>query len=69
MAMNQMAVVPALENWLASDRAARALAKLAGARADERHLYLTVDYTGLVPNAFDALARADDRPSVGVDSK
>jgi hypothetical protein len=62
VAADMATVVPALENWLASDRAARARAKLARARADEWHLYLTVDYTGLVPNAFDALARADDLP-------
>jgi hypothetical protein len=62
VAADMATVVPALENWLASDLAARARAKLARVRADEWHLYLTVDYTGLVPNAFDALARADDLP-------
>jgi hypothetical protein len=58
-------VVPALERWLASaPPAARAVAKLATCRADERHLYLTVDYTGLLPDAFDALVRADSMPRV-----
>lgn len=56
-------VVPALEEWLATDRAAFAVARLAARSADERHLYLTVDYTGLVPDAFDALARADGVPA------
>jgi hypothetical protein len=55
-------VVPALEQWLVTEQAARALAKLARRRADERHLYLTVDYTGLVPEAFDALVRAGGVP-------
>lgn len=56
------AVVPALEEWLASEQAARALARLARSPADEWHLYLTVHYTGLVPDAFDALVRADGLP-------
>jgi hypothetical protein len=56
-------VVPALEQWLATDQATRALAKLARSQADEWHLYLTVDYTGLAPNAFDALVRAAGLPS------
>jgi hypothetical protein len=55
-------VVPALEQWLVTEQAARALAKLARRRADERHLYLTVDYTGLAPDAFDALVRGDGVP-------
>lgn len=55
-------VVPALEQWLVTEQAARALARLARRRADEWHLYLTVDYTGLVPDAFDALVRADGVP-------
>jgi hypothetical protein len=55
-------VLPALEQWLVTGQAARALAKLARRRADERHLYLTVDYTGLAPDAFDALVRADGVP-------
>lgn len=55
-------VVPALEEWLVTEQAARAMGKLARRRADERHLYLTVDYTGLVPDAFDALVRADGVP-------
>lgn len=55
-------VVPALEEWLVTDQAVRALTKLARHRADEWHLYLTVDYTGLVPDAFDALVRADGVP-------
>ncbi|MGV9368198.1 hypothetical protein [Amycolatopsis sp. NPDC003731] len=38
-------VVPAPEQWLVSGQAAGALAKLARRRADERHLYLTVDHT------------------------
>ncbi|HEY1575288.1 MAG TPA: hypothetical protein VGG05_28430 [Pseudonocardiaceae bacterium] len=56
------AVVPALEHWLASARAVRAVDTLARSQADERHLYLTVDYTGLAPHAFDALVRADGVP-------
>jgi hypothetical protein len=55
-------VVPALEEWLLTEQAGRAVAKLARRRADEWHLYLTVDYTGLVPDAFDALVRADGVP-------
>ena len=38
------------------------MARLARGEADERHLYLTVDYTGFVPDAFDALVRATDTP-------
>ncbi|MGW4525662.1 hypothetical protein [Amycolatopsis sp. NPDC004378] len=55
-------VAPALERWLVTAQAARALATLARRRADERHLYLTVDYTGLASDAFDALVRADGVP-------
>jgi hypothetical protein len=58
--------VPALEEWLATDRAAFAVARLAARSADERHLYLTVDYTGLAPDAFDALAHADGVPAAVV---
>lgn len=56
-------VVPALEHWLVSDQAAAdKLDKLTRRDADEHHLYLTVDYTGLAPGAFDALVRADGIP-------
>ncbi|WP_290059080.1 hypothetical protein [Amycolatopsis solani] len=55
-------VAPALERWLMTGQAVRVLAKLARCRADERHLYLTVDYTGLAPDVFDALVRADGVP-------
>jgi hypothetical protein len=58
-------VVPALRDALAGGPAARALRALQRRRAAvERQLYLTVGCTGLAPEAFDSLVRADGVPPV-----
>ena len=58
-------VVPSLRDSLAGGAAARALRALRQrGSATERQLYLTVGWTGLSPEAFDALVRAAGVPPV-----
>lgn len=55
-------VVRALDDWMTSDAAVRALNRLSTRRMDERQLYLTVGCTGLAAEAFDALVRGSGLP-------
>jgi hypothetical protein len=57
-------VVPALPEWLSSEAATRARSRLDRRPAAERQLYLTIGCTEFVPDALDALVRADGVPPV-----
>jgi hypothetical protein len=56
-------VVPALSRWLTGGYAARALDRLQRRRTAERQLFLAVGYSGLTPEAFEALVRARGVPA------